>query len=75
MDKEPITVNGLQNLKRILSSKTHKFTIDGKYLIKHGMQQGAIMGKVLKKIEEEWIKNNLKISKNQIHEIIQLYSN
>jgi tRNA nucleotidyltransferase/poly(A) polymerase len=64
-----------ENLKRILSSKTHKFTIDGKYLIKHGMQQGAIMGKVLKKIEEEWIKNNFKISKNQIHEIIQLYSN
>ena len=33
------------------------------------------MGKVLKKIEEEWIRNNFKISKNQVQEIIQLYSN
>ena len=55
-----------ENLKRILRSKIHKFNIDGKYLIDNGMQQGAMMGKVLKKIEEEWIKNNFKITKNQI---------
>ena len=39
------------------------------------MQQGAMMGKVLKKIEEEWIRNNFKITKNQVQEIIRLYSN
>ena len=33
------------------------------------------MGKVLKKIEEEWIRNNFKITKNQVQEIIRLYSN
>ena len=33
------------------------------------------MGKVLKKIEEEWIKNNFKVTKDQIQEIIRLYSN
>ena len=64
-----------ENLKRILRSKSHKFIIDGKYLIDNGMQQGAMMGKVLKKIEEEWIRNNFKITKNQVQEIIQLYSN
>jgi poly(A) polymerase len=64
-----------ENLKRILRSKSHKFIIDGKYLINNGMQQGAMVGKVLKKIEEEWIRNNFKITKNQVQEIIQLYSN
>ena len=67
--------NFSENLKRILNSKIHKFNIDGKYLIDNGMQQGAMMGKVLKKIEQEWIKNNFKITKNQIQKIIQLYSN
>jgi len=63
-----------ENLKRILNSKTYKFNVDGEYLIKNGMTQGTQMGKVLKKIEEEWIKNNFKISKNQIQEIIRLHS-
>ena len=39
------------------------------------MHQGAAMGKVLKRVEEEWIKNNFKISKNQIKKIIQQYIN
>jgi tRNA nucleotidyltransferase/poly(A) polymerase len=64
-----------ENLKRILKSKIYKFNIDGKYLIDNGMQQGAAMGKALKKIEEEWIRNNFKITKNQVQEIIRLYSN
>ena len=61
--------------KNILKSKTHKFDIDGKYLMDIGMEQGALMGKVLKKIEEEWIKNNFKITKDQIKEIVKSNSN
>jgi len=64
-----------ENLKKILRSKTYEFNIDGKYLIDNGMEQGVLMGKVLKKIEEEWIKNNFKITKKQVQEIIRLYSN
>ena len=64
-----------ENLKKILKSKTHKFNINGKYLIDNGMQRGVTMGKVLKKIEAEWIRNNFKITKNQVQEIIRLYSN
>ena len=64
-----------ENLKKILRSKIHEFNIDGKYLIENGMEQGAIIGKVLKKIEEEWIRNNFKITKKQVQEIIRLYSN
>ena len=62
-------------LKNILKSKTHVFSIDGKYLLKHGMQQGSKIGRVLKKVEEEWIKNNFKISKDRIKEIIHTHSN
>ena len=43
--------------------------------MKHGMQQGALIGKVLKEIEEEWMKNNFKISKNRVKEIIRSHSN
>ena len=64
-----------ENLKKILKSKIHKFNINGKYLMDNGMQQSSQMGKVLNKIEEEWIKNNFKITKNQIHEIIRSNSN
>ena len=62
-------------LKNILKSKTHKLNIDGKYLMDYGMQEGVLMGKVLKKVEEEWIRNNFKITKVRIQEIIQQYSN
>ena len=51
-----------ETLKKILKSKTHKLSIDGKYLIKNGMRQGSSVGKVLKVIEEEWLKNNFQIS-------------
>ena len=62
-------------LSKILKSKTHKFNIDGKYLLENGMKQGSLIGKVLKEIEIEWINNDFKISKDRIKEIIQLHSN
>ena len=61
-------------LKKILKSKIHKFSIDGKYLKENGMKEGLLMGKVLKKIEEEWIKNNFQITKERVKEIIRLQS-
>ena len=64
-----------ETLSKILKSKIHKFNIDGNYLIKNGMQQGALMGKALKKIEKEWIKNNFQITKERVKEIIRSYSN
>ncbi len=64
-----------ETFQKILKCKTHQFTIDGKYLMENGMQQGALMGKVLKEIEEEWIKNNFKITSERIKEIIQFHTN
>jgi len=61
-------------LKNILKAKTHKFNIDGKYLIENGMKEGVLMGKVLKEIEGEWLKNNFQISKERVKEIIQAHS-
>ena len=62
-------------LSKILKSRTHKFNIDGKYLIENGMQQGSLIGKALKKIEEEWINNNFQLDKERVKEIIRSYSN
>ena len=64
-----------ETLKRILKSKKHEFNYDGKYLLDKGMQQGVLIGKTLKKIEEEWIDNNFKISQERVQEIIRLNSN
>ena len=64
-----------ETLKKILQSKKHNLPVDGKYLMENGMKQGSHMGKVLKRIEEEWIKNNFKISEDQMKEIIRLHSN
>ena len=64
-----------ETLKKILQSKKQKLPVDGKYLIDNGMKQGSQIGRVLKKIEEEWIKNNFKISEDQMKEIIRLNSN
>ena len=63
-----------ETLNRILKAQNHRFPFDGKYLMDNGMQQGSLIGKVLKVIEQEWIKNNFKISKKRVGEIIRLYS-
>jgi len=63
-----------ETLKKILRSKTHRFTINGKYLMENGMQQGSSIGKVLKEIEGEWIENNFQITKERIKEIILSHS-
>jgi len=64
-----------EKLRKILQSKTYTLPIDGKYLIECGMKEGSTLGKVLQIIEEEWINNNFKISKERVKEIIKLNSN
>ena len=59
-----------ETLRKILKSKKRQFHINGKYLMDNGMNEGVLMGKVLKKIEEEWVNNNFKLSNKQINEII-----
>ena len=63
------------NLKKILKSNIPEFKINGKYLKKFGMEEGESMGKVLREIEDEWIRNNFKISNDKIEELIKVNSN
>ena len=51
------------------------FLYDGSYLKKRGMEEGVLMGRILNLIEEEWIKNDFKISEDQISSIIQKQKN
>ena len=63
--------NFSEAMNNILKSKAHKFEIDGKYLMNKGMREGVLLGKVLRKIEEEWMENNFKISDDRVQEIIK----
>ena len=58
-------------LKNILQSKVQFFPIDGKYLMQNGMKEGYELGRVLKIIENEWIINSFKISRDRVQEIIK----
>ena len=61
--------------KRIKNYKILKLPFDGNYLIENGLDQGVLVGHVLKKIEEEWIENNFKISEERVKEIVKLNTN
>ena len=63
--------NFKETLKEILKSKVQTLPFDGKYLLQNGMREGSALGKVLKKIEDEWISNGFKISKDRVKEIIK----
>ena len=61
--------------KKIKNYKILKLPFDGNYLIENGLDQGVLVGLVLKKIEEEWIENNFKISEDRVKEIVKLNTN
>ena len=64
-----------KTLSKILKIKVPVFPIDGEFLKQKGMQEGQSLGNVLKLLENEWIKNNFKISKDKIDEVIKNNSN
>jgi len=58
----------LNNIKKI---DIPKFSFDGNYLKEKGIQEGALIGKILKLIESEWINNDFEISEERVLEIIK----
>tara|TARA_B100000029_G_scaffold46609_1_gene42910 strand:+ start:1033 stop:1278 length:246 start_codon:yes stop_codon:yes gene_type:complete len=38
---------------------------------KFDLKEGRLLGSILKEIEEQWLKNNFKISNNQIEDIVK----
>ena len=64
-----------KTLNKILKIKVPIFPIDGETLKQKGMQEGQMLGNVLKTLEKEWINNNFKISNERVEEIIKVNSN
>ena len=48
------------------SCEIPKFPISGDYLKERGYESGRMLGKKLKSLEEEWVKNNFFIEKKVI---------
>jgi len=64
-----------KTFNKILKIKVPIFPIDGETLKQKGMQEGQMLGSVLKTLEKEWINNNFKISNERVEEIIKVNSN
>ena len=60
----------LNNLSNINGINLPTFSYDGNFLKKNGLKEGTIIGRTLKIIESEWIKNNFNLSKKRVLEII-----
>ena len=58
----------LNNIKKM---NIPNFPFDGNFLKNKGMNEGALIGKTLKLIEDEWLENNFKISNEKVLEIIK----
>ena len=58
-------------LDYIENYKIPKFPISGEYLKKYGYQTGTTLGKKLKELEEEWIKNNFAIDKQLVEKSLE----
>ena len=56
---------------KISNSKIHKFPYNGEYLIKRGIKEGPVLGKVIKMLENEWVENNFKISEKRVQDVIK----
>ena len=63
------TSNDIKNLS------LPNFPFDGNYLKKKGIKEGEVIGKILKLLEEEWIKNDFKVSDQKIFKIIDSQNN
>ncbi len=61
-------LNVLDNIKKI---NIPKFLFDGNYLKENGMKEGALIGKTLKQIENEWLDNDFKVSNKRVLNIIK----
>ena len=65
-------LNILNNINKL---NIPKFSFDGKYLKEKGMKEGALIGKTLKSIENEWLDNDFQISNARVLKIIKAQNN
>ena len=58
-------------LKEIDSMNVPKFPITGKYLLDQGFKSGRKVGEALKKIEQQWVKNNFNLKDEELKNLIK----
>ena len=68
--KDYLTI--LNNINKI---QIPKLSFNGDYLKAKGMKEGALIGKTLKIIEDEWLDNNFEISDEKVLKIIKSQNN
>jgi len=68
--KDYLTI--LNNINKI---QIPKLPFNGDYLKAKGMKEGALIGKTLKIIEDEWLDNNFEISDEKVLKIIKSQNN
>ena len=74
-DKKYKLQDYLKTSKTIQEVSLPKFPFDGNYLKNRGIKEGALIGQVLKLLENEWLNNDFKISKHRISQIINNRNN
>ena len=52
-----------------------EFSFDGNFLKEQGVQEGVLIGKILKMIEKEWVSSDFQISNKRVLEIIKTQNN
>ena len=67
-------INLTNILKAIDSINIPEFPITGNYLLEKGFKSGKKVGEVLKKIEQEWIKNNFNLNEEELKNLIKKYN-
>ncbi len=65
-------LNIFNNIKKL---NIPKFSFDGKYLKENGMIEGTLIGKTLELIEQEWLDNDFKVSRERVLEIVKSQKN
>ena len=71
LDKKKISMKEISFLKSIEKILIPKFPFDGKFLIKKGIQEGKIIGIILKEAEKIWVLNNFNLPSKEFETIIK----
>ncbi len=60
----------IKKIEEIDTFQVPKFPLNGQFLIKQGLKDGKKIGLTLKKLEDEWVKNNFSLDEKIINSIV-----
>jgi len=71
--KQKIDIEDVKKLIQYINVyKVPKFPISGEYLKTHGYKSGPNLGKKLKLLEEQWLKNNFVLDKKFLDKSLKI---